>query len=66
MSRVEKECSLSNVNLFFYSVYASEFNKETIQTLKREFTLPAFLDHKQFIEIQEDLRQESYEDSKKG
>jgi hypothetical protein len=46
----------------FYNIYGSEYNKETLHTLKNTFTLNELLKHKEFIDIQEDLTREHYEE----
>lgn len=46
-------------------MYGSEFNKESLLTLKYELTLPELLAHKQFLEIQEDLSKEAHEENLK-
>jgi len=42
-------------------VYCSKFNKETLQTLTVEFSLPDFMAHKEFCEMFESLDQEALE-----
>jgi hypothetical protein len=46
-------------DMYFYSVYASKYNKETLITLKEEFTFLEMNIHKQFVESQEDLEVEA-------
>ena len=45
--------------MWFYSVYVSKFNKESLLTLKYDFTFLEMNIHKQFVESQEDLESEA-------
>lgn len=50
---------MDDSDFVFYSIYASKYNRETLQTLKYEFTYLELRTHKEFIEAQEDLEAEA-------
>ena len=62
IKEVEKQNVLDENIQVFYTVYASKFNKETLDYLMYGMTLSEFFDHKNFIDIQNSFEQAVYKD----
>lgn len=60
MRLIEKECSFDEVEHLIYSMYSSKYNKETLETLEEDWSLPRLLKRQEFISIREDLEYEQH------